>query len=295
MASNHSQFISSLAEHISMPEVYTDIRQLIRNPEARVEDFIKVIELDSMLTVRILRIANSAFFGFSHKVTTLKRALNLIGIIQLHDLLLCSLCIRTFSSVPKEIINLKQFWLYSVQCGIAAKVIAQYSFIPISNHFFTLGLLHEIGHAAMYIKEPELSFKALEESQMSGRSIQQLEQELLGFDYGQIGSELMRLWQLPKVYQQVTDFSLHPVDGSDGRGYEIEIVNLAHTICQNLNAGVHGEIIEKARDSCDKLKNLSSNIDGLIIKEIEEHADTVLDMLWPVGTDHLPKKGLKHD
>lgn len=289
MPSLVSLFISDLAEQISMPEVYTDIRQLISNPDAQIDDFIKVIETDSMLGIRIIRIANSKFFGFSHEVKSLKRALNLIGVIQLHDLLLCSLCMRTFSMIPQEIINLKQFWVCSIQCGIAAKVIAQYSFIPISNHFFTLGLLHGIGHAAMYVKSPELSLKALEDSQNSGRPLQDHEQELFGFDHGQVGAELMRLWHLPDAYQKITN--LHSNDEQEGecKQYEIKIVNLARTICEDLKPDVHRELIEKARDNCEQLKNLSSNIDGLIIKEINDQTEAILNILWPSGTSHKLK------
>ena len=104
------KFISDMAETISMPEIYLEIRQLIRNQDARIDDFVKIIETDSMLAVRVMRMANSDYLGFSRKSENLYQAINMIGVMQLHDLLLSSLCLRAFSSIPEQILNLGAFW-----------------------------------------------------------------------------------------------------------------------------------------------------------------------------------------
>jgi len=94
------QFLCDLAEKISMPEVYLKIRLLLEKPDARIRDYVAVLQTDSMLTVRIIRMANSRFFGFNRKAYDLYDAISLIGTIQLHDLLLSSLCMRTFCNFP---------------------------------------------------------------------------------------------------------------------------------------------------------------------------------------------------
>jgi HD-like signal output (HDOD) protein len=282
-----NQFVSDIAEEISMPEVYLKIRKLIQNADSKTSDYVSVIESDSMLALRVMRVANSEFFGFSRKVENLTQALNLIGIMQIHDVLLCSLCMRAFSSIPSEVLNLKAFWLYSTQCGIASRVIAQYSFSPIINHFFTLGLIHEIGHAAMYSKVPELSFQVLEDSQTQNRSIEELEREYFGFDYGQLSKSLLELWKLPETYQQVANFHLHPKLADSKFSYEVQVINLAHSICQNLTAGLQPELIASARVKVAQLKHLPPNIDEIILNEINAHAESVLSMLWPVDSHQI--------
>jgi len=282
-------FISEMAEYISMPEVYTEIRQLLKNPDSQISDFVKAIEHDSMLTIRILRIANSQFFGFARKVKNLEQALNLIGMIQLHDLLLCSLCIRSFTTVPAQIFNLNAFWQYSIECGIAARTIAQYSALPVGNQYFTLGLLHEVGHAAMYTKTPDLALRALEESRKQHLPIEQLERELLGFDYTRIGCSLMQFWQLPENYQQVASHHLSPQKAAQKYRYEIQIIHMAHTMRQD-PAGSHQELISSSRENFPQLKSLPSNINDIIIQEINENANSVLTMLWPSGTQDTTTK-----
>lgn len=276
------QFISDIAEYISIPEIYLDIRELIKQPDTEISDYVKLIENDSMLSLRIIRMANSEFFGFARKVEDLKHAINLIGIIQLQDLLLSSLCMRSFISIPDQVLNLKAFWSYSTQCGIAARVIAQHSFAPILNHFFTLGLLHEIGHAAMYSKAPDLCLRAFEDSTTQDRPVSELEREYLGFDYCESGNLLMQLWHLPEVYQQVASYHLDPSQANKKFQYETQVIHLAHTICQNPVIEQHQALISSSREQFPQLQRLPVNIDKIILNEIEEHTDAVLTLLWPI-------------
>ena len=285
------EFICDMAENISMPDVYHKIRQLIEKPDARIPDFVKVIETDSMLSVRIIRMANSNFFGFSRKAGDLNQAISLIGIIQLHDLLLSCLCMRTFAAIPEQILNLKAFWQHGIQCGIAARTIAQYCWgVAAGNRFFTLGLLHEIGHAAMFVKAPELALQALSNSQAQNRSLAELEREYLGFDYGELGTELMQLWHLPKIYRQVAKYHLQPKQAVKAYRDEVQIIHMAHTFCQSPVVGRHRALFTDTVTSNPQRKQLPANIDDIILKEISSHSDTVLNMLWPSGAQVLPFK-----
>ncbi|MBD9357827.1 HDOD domain-containing protein [Methylomonas sp. EbA] len=124
------QFLCDLAEKISMPEVYQKIRLLLEKPDARIRDYVAVLHTDSMLTIRIIRMANSSFFGFNRKADDLYDAISLIGTIQLHDWLLSSLCMRTFCNIPGAVLDLKQFWLHAIECGIACRTLAKLSGLP---------------------------------------------------------------------------------------------------------------------------------------------------------------------
>ena len=283
MKSTHT-FISDVAEHISMPEVYLDIRKLIRNSDAKIDDFVRIIEADSMLAVRVIRMANSDFFGFTRKSKNLYQAIDLIGIKHLHDLLLSSLCLRSFSSIPEQVLNLKAFWHYGVQCGIAASTIARHSSIQSSNRFFALGLLHEIGHPIMYLKSPDFCIQVLDETQTQDSTITDLEREYLGFDYGQLGAALMKLWHLPEVYQQVAAYHLEPQQADVEHQQDVRIIHLAHAVCQNEVAAQQREIISSLAEDNPQLKNLPPDMDAIIRSEIDAHADSLLSILWPRGT-----------
>lgn len=275
------EFIAEMAEHISMPEVYLDVRELIEQQDSRIEDFVEAIKNDSMLSVKLGRISSSQYFGFPRRAEDLYQAVSLIGFMQLHDLMLNSLSLRTFLAVPSQIFNLEAFWRYSIQCGIAARTIAQYSQIVPINPYFTYGLLHEIGHAAMFVREPELSLQALEVEENNLESQIEKERELFGFDYTHVGAALIRQWRLPDVYQQVAAFHLCQDQADEAHRQAVRVTHLAHVICQTQDTEHIQALLEAHRNLDLQLAKLPDNIVEIITKEIDANADTVLNMLWP--------------
>ncbi len=273
------EFICDLAEKISMPEVYLKIRKLMENPGATISDYERIVQTDPMLAIRIIRIANSEFFGFNRRADDLYDAISLIGAIQLHDLLLSSLCMRTFYNIPNQLFNFNEFWRHGIQCGITSRRIAKLCRLPASNRFFTLGLLLEIGHAAMFIKMPDLALKSLFASQQRGLPIDQVEREYFGFDYCQLGSALMSQWQLPDVYRQIIGHHLNPSEGDPIFRAETEIVNLAYRFCQKPGQ-TNGSLL-RVLASRQQIESTQENIEELITNEVVDNIDQVFTMLSP--------------
>lgn len=277
-------FVAEMAEQISMPEVYRDIRRLIGEEDPELDDFADVIARDSTLALRLMRTANSRYFGHPSRANDLRQAIMLIGTMHLHDLVLNSLCLRSFSAIPQQIFNLESFWRYCVECGIAARTIAQYSQTFPYNPYFTFGLLHEIGHAPMFVRKPEESMRAQQQSRDEQRPLIQVEREIFGFDYTQTGAEVMRIWQLPKRYQVISSLHLFPERADENHRLALQIVHLAHQLCQQKTAGMHQESIERTRSSDPELTSLPDNIDQIVFNEIKLHADNVSSMLLPQNT-----------
>jgi HD-like signal output (HDOD) protein len=283
-------FIRSMADQVSMPRVYHEVRRLIQNQQSTLEDFSRIIETDSMLSVRLVRIANSSYFGYPSRATSVYKSIVIIGLMQLHDLILNSLSLRLFSSIPLQVFNPEEFWRYKIECGIAARTLAQYSQIYPLNPFFTLGLLHEIGHAAMFAKHPELSLQAMEKAATNQSSLVEIERGLFGFDYTQAGVALMRQWHLPVSYHQACAYHLHPELASESNRQTVCIVHLAHMLRQNLPNEQSAVHLEECRRLDSQLARLPSNITDIVRAEVAAHTDDVLEMLWPhnVGFTDFP-------
>jgi HD-like signal output (HDOD) protein len=275
------EFLTDLAEQISMPAIYLEIRCLIAKPDYQISDFVSLVKADAMLTARLIRIANSQFFGIPDRANNLYQAISLIGVMQLHDIMLSSLCMRTFSAMPEQILNQKLFWQYCTQCGVAARTIAQHCSVIGSNHFFPLGLLHEVGHAVMYLKAPEKCLQVIDESDIQSHSVIELERQKFGFDYTQLGKELMHLWQLPESYQQVVAFHLEPNKADPTFQLEVLIIHLAHIICQNQVTGQNQKRVAKLIEGNHQLALLPADIENIVLEEIATHTEIVLDILWP--------------
>ncbi len=272
-------FLCDMAEKISMPEVYLKIRLLLEKPEAKVGDYVNALQTDSMLSIRMLRIANSGYFGFKRQAHDLYDAISLIGTIQLHDLLLSNLCMRTFCNIPGAVLDLRQFWRHGIACGSACRTIAKLSGLPAGNRFFTLGLLLEIGHAAMFVKAPQRALEALVASRAEGLPIDEQERISFGFDYCQLGSELMRLWHLPEVYSHIIGNHLHPERTDPDYRNETYLIHLAQHVFnepEKFNA-----VLSTLKCHHEQFAAIPENLQELVTKEIADYTDEVFQMLCP--------------
>jgi len=273
--------ITSVTEKITLPDVYHRIRELIERPDARIDDFVDAISFDPALVTRIIRIANNPFFGYSRKVETVKQAISLIGVIQLHDVLLSSLAIRAFSGIPTDIINQKMFWRSSVYCGITSKLLAKKYMLPTGERLFTSGLLHEIGHLVMYAKIPDQIQDVLFESEQSEKPLYLLERESLGFDYGQLGSEIMQFWRLPASYCEMSIYHIEP-EKAENNKIEITLVNLARSIMLAGEQDTENAIDSILKESNNLLENgLTKQELEKIISDARSYIDEVMECLWP--------------
>lgn len=273
--------ITSVTEKITLPDVYHRIRELIERPDARIDDFVDAISFDPALVTRIIRIANNPFFGYSRKVDTVKQAISLIGVIQLHDVLLSSLAIRAFSGIPTDIINQKMFWRSSVYCGITSKLLAKKYMLPTGERLFTSGLLHEIGHLVMYAKIPDQIQDVLFESEQSEKPLYLLERESLGFDYGQLGSEIMQFWRLPVSYCEMSMYHIEP-ERAENNKIEITLVNLARSIMLAGEQDTENAIDSILKESNNLLENgLTKQELEKIISDAKSYIDEVMECLWP--------------
>lgn len=273
------EYISDIAEIISMPDIYRSIRKLMQNPQASESDYVRLFESDSMLARRIMRIANSNYFGFNRPARDLYEAIKLIGTIQLHDLYVSSLCMRAFYNIPPQILNTRDFWQYSIQCGITARTLAKLNRIPGYNRFFTLGFLIEIGHAVMYLKTPEQALQALLESQQYKRPIHQVERDIFGFDYCQLGSAMMRVWHLPDVYPLLTENYLTPDQVKPELRTSAEIINFASRMCASHTN--NSDLISEIKQRFKRMDNLAEDLAAVVASEIRQNAGQIYEILSP--------------
>lgn len=184
----------------SPPELFLKLNEVLENPEADLRDACALIENDPGLSARILRIANSPFFGIPGKVTSLRRALNIVGLQEIQLLVLTTLVIDKFSNFANGLMTMKEFWAKSVRCALTVRLLATYQrYDRCVQTLFLCDLLHEIGRLVVYHRLPELARAAALLARSEKISFQQGERRVIGFDHYQVGAELARLWRLPEI------------------------------------------------------------------------------------------------
>jgi len=230
------RLVVSFTDGLALPPVYRRIRQLMQTQETQVDHYVEAVATDLTLAERIVRLANSRFLGYRRSAHTLRQAISLIGAIQVHDLLLGSLCMRVFDNLPTQMLALDTFWRGNVFCGIAARNIGRQAMLPARERLFTLGLLHDIGHMVMFTQIPGKIQEALAIAADTRQPLHLVEQTLLGYHYGEVGAELAHYWQLPEVYSDTIGHHMEPAQATSHR-VEKAIVNLARHLLLEQPAG----------------------------------------------------------
>lgn len=205
-----SELVAGIRDLVMLPESYLRIQSLQRDPSSGIEDFARVVQGDPALAARVLRVANSAFFGVSRKVETITLAISLMGISRLHDLVLSTAVIGSFGKLSLAGVNQAVHWRRSIHVGILSRMLAEESGIFDSERLFVGGLLHDIGHLVMGVRAPQELASALEHSRAQSIPLASAERERLGFHYGEVGAALMKGWSFPDSLQEICQFHVNP-------------------------------------------------------------------------------------
>lgn len=205
---------------------------MISNPKYTAKDMGVVISKDPALTARLLKIVNSSFYGFQARVDTISRAITIVGVEDLKNLVLATSVIDKFTAIPAELVDMTDFWMRSVHCGMTAKLLAKKSCVLHHERLFIAGLLHDIGSLILYHLLPEKSLQVLLAAEYSRARIAKLEQEIIGFTHAEVGAELIKSWGLPDSLFEAIGCYLTP-DLSKAHQLDTYLVNLATFLTNN--------------------------------------------------------------
>jgi HD-like signal output (HDOD) protein len=179
----------------------------------------------------VLKMVNSAFFGFPGQIDNINRALNLIGIGQLHDLVL-SLSAVDALDLPNDIEKLNIFWQRSIYCGVLSRLLAEKLHLKNAESLFIVGLLHEIGRLVFFLKYPKEANLAVFQADKENLSLTAVERTIFGTDYGKMGQALMGEWNLPIKFQTITRYHTDPDEATEYR-LETAILHITHQLAVN--------------------------------------------------------------
>lgn len=230
-----SELVDGVHDLVSLPEAYLKIRSLIDDPESTTDDFAHAVRLDPGLTARLLRIANSPFFGVSRQVETISLAINLMGIQRLHDLVLTTSVIGAFDPLTSPAFDTATFWRHSLHTGILARMLAADCRIFDSERLFIGGLLHDIGRLVMSLQIPEACAAVQAQAVATPTPVAIIERRLLGYDYAQVGAELMRAWRFPDTLIALCAHHVEPWLAPEGV-QECALVHVARSMALTLSA-----------------------------------------------------------
>lgn len=276
-----SQLVSGQVELLSLPDIYLRLKALLDEPDYALADVGKLMATDPALTARLLRLVNSPYFGVASRIDTVTKAVNMLGTQQVHDLVLATSVAEAFAGMSTRVMHMRTFWEQSVHCGVLARLLANQCNVLDSERLFVAGLLRDIGHLLMYQAMPDECEAILMQARQAQQLIFRLEHERLGFDYAQVGGELMAAWGLPPALQTVV--RSHTVPSRAG-AFELEtaIVHLASIVTETREWTGEAEIrAECAEPAAWQLTGLSVADVDAVLEEGRRQAAAATELFLP--------------
>lgn len=234
------ELVKGVGKLASLPEVCVRVNEMVDDPRCSAAAIGKVISRDTALTAQLLRLANSSFYNFPSNISTISRAITVIGERELRYLVLALSAVRTFSGVPIELSNMASFWRHSVYCAVLSRLIASRCHVLHSERLFVAGLLHDIGLLVILHRVPELERVALQRAHHGHEELQKAEEEVLGCDHATVGRALLEQWKLPSVLCETVGCH-HNVAAAEEARLDAAIVHIANVFANRAELPVDHE------------------------------------------------------
>ena len=261
-----------------MPSLSTTVGKVLEicsRTDASPNELNRVISLDPVLTGQVLKLINSAYYALMNKVTSLTRAITMLGMNTVKNMALSTAIIRSVSGAKKsKALPTKKFWAHSIATGVCAKLLAKANDVPVleCEEFFVAGLLHDLGKIPFGDEYIDVLHIALKEQ----RPLVTVEKEELGLDHQEVGRLIAEKWKLNDAMISAICFH-HDINAApEEQRVRVAYVALANIYANILDLGYAGdpfpdvdgidEILEITGLKLEMLSDISANVQNEIEK-----------------------------
>ncbi len=234
---------SRIEELPTLPSALPRLMRLMEDDTVSAARVADIIAGDPSLTSKILKAANSAYYGFPQQIDTLDRAIALLGFNMVRSLAMSIGIMHSLPSVPPcSHFSEEGLWTHSLAVAGAMECLARGAGPGKSrDHIFLVGLLHDIGKVVLIEFFRESFLQALEEAQRPETALLHVaERRIFGFDHGEVGAMLLTRWKIPPVI-------IGPIGVHHGRGFpegiedtDVALLRVSDALCQGLDLGEGG-------------------------------------------------------
>ncbi len=271
------RLVRSIDKMATLPTIYSSVNELINSPTSSASDLGKVISADPGFTARLLKLVNSAFYGFPSRIDTVSRAVTIIGFKQLRELVLATSVMAMFKNMGNGIsLNMAEFWKHSVGCGLASRILAIYSNQKNPESYFVAGLLHDIGRLILLDKYGEEYGKVLSAVRAQDLLVFEAEKDILGFTHAAVAQELVSLWNLPNTLTTAVACHHNPNRAGNAGGVYADIVHIADILTHVFEIGYSGEqfVPPLVPDAWERVGLRKSMLEAVFEKMEEQFEET---------------------
>ncbi len=269
-----NDIIDSIDQLPVLPGTSLRLINVLSDINSTIDQIVDAIRHDQNLTVQVLKLCNSAFFGFTRKITSLQQAVTYLGSKQLLQLVFNVHCKSTFNNSNEGYGLLAgMLWKHSNAVAIASEKISKYRKLkPAAGLFFTAGLLHDIGKVILDNILKEHYQQVLDLAVSERIRFDEAERKVLGFSHEDVGQMIAEKWQLPDAIGITAKYHHEPANyrGDDNEIREVlEIVHISDSLVMMLGIGigydgllysVNEELVEKYQIESEYMDCLGAEV-----------------------------------
>ena len=224
----------------SMPGAAVKLLALIDDPGMTVSQIEEILRYDAGLTANLLKLANSDYFGMPSKVGSVRRAVILLGLKRLIQMVIAS-CMGAIMDKPVPGYDLSpgELWRHSIAVSVAAEGLVKELEITAAEEIFTAALLHDVGKLVLgeFVHE---DLNKIEKALSHGISFEMAENIVLGTDHAEVGAKILTSWSLPRNIINAVRWH-HDPGATEQPGTMLDIVHVANVLCLMIGIGVGRE------------------------------------------------------
>ena len=270
----YQRIIQDLGQIPTMPTIMARVMQIVNDPHSSAEDVAKFISRDVALTSKVLRLANSAFYGIPRTISSVNSAIVILGFNTIRSLVLSASVLKVFPAKPGLVtFDRKAFWKHSFMVGIASRMLAQVyrkKKLVDMETAFSAGLLHDIGKIILEQYANEEYMPVLKEAKENRRPLVAVEKAMLGISHADVSGMLIDKWQMPNELRAPIVMHHAPME-ERGAPELAAIVHYANHLCHRKGSGcMQDETYAILHPEVEAMLGLGIGEEELLV-ELEKH------------------------
>ena len=278
----------------SLPDVVNRILSVISKPTTPASEIARLISYDPGLTSKVLRMVNSAAYGFQRQISSIQHGIMILGFNNVRGLVLSASIFKLFEGhAHPGGLNHEAFWQHSMSTAVAARIIAKELRVPDSDDVFSAAILHDIGKVVLDVYFQLRYEKVLTEARNNGISIHgkefyMLEYQMMGITHAGIGAFLATKWKLPVTITEVIQFH-HEPDKAQNCALLVHLVALANEMAV-INDHIRSETESFSRDQFNpkvlEYFNLSDDTLRYLMDRLHQEMISANDLLASIAGEN---------
>ncbi len=198
------ELVNNIKDIQAMPSVIVKALNIMKKPTASMKELGDIVMFDQSLTIKILALVNSAYYGFSQQISSINIALSLLGLVKVKNIIV-AVAMKPMMSNAGD----KELWKHSMRVAAGCEYLAKLTKIMDADEAFIAGFIHDVGKVVLNMNNDKLYAKVIKAVE-EGDYILDIEKKLFDSDHVKTGSLLAKRWQLPILLANIISYHHNP-------------------------------------------------------------------------------------